>query len=315
MAGETLEATCRNGHRRLYRPPAGRSVKCREPTCRVSLHIPVAAAPTGTDPGSVGSAWDAEGPPGPTIPADAVPYPVRCPECDGDRVWEGRRTLVYCPGCHGLAIPDFVADRHERRQTAKQEKAGGGELEPIADDDDAALELAENRGVILHALRNTLDDDRLRIESRERLKWYADEIGRAGSMARLAELAEKLRGERIRRIGWFTPAIDPAEILDGEIVDDDADDWDDDDGQEDADETPVGAPLSLPPGSGYAAAIRANGFYDVDPAAPRGQCQVVNVRSGTTAAPLDVPQPCGGGAFRQFGPFRLCPGHHNQFTR
>lgn len=309
MAGETLAATCRNGHRMLYRPPAGRSVKCRVSECRVSLHIPKSADRAAGIGTGLDALWEAED----ALPADVdhllddgATYADPCPTCGTARTWEPRRTLPRCPACHLLSIPGFVVDRYRTREAgALVPRAAGGAVVDQEAADDAALELAEARGLLADRIREVLADERLRADSRHRLGWYADEIGRAGSMERLEYLAERLRSERIRRVGWFSSDVDPAEILDGELVDDDDGAEEYDDGQEHA---AIEAPAAPVADWRDALTIRS---YEINPDAEPGQCQIS--KPNWAGGPVG-PWPCQGGAFRTWGPLRVCPSCANTLS-
>lgn len=305
MAAGTIQKTCRAGHTHDYAASAaGKPRKC--PRCRVSVHVPktpvITDAPTDA---ALTALWAAEGPPGEYLLADRASCPIPCPKCGGARVWEGRRTLIYCPECDLLGITSFVADRAAKREAAGAvARTSGGELVTQADADTEALDLAEQRGLLSDRVRRILADERLRADCRHRLEWYPTEINRAATMGRLEELEELLRGERIRRIGFFSLGVDVVEILDAEVVDE----WDEDP-DEDGGQLAIAAPAV--PAVEPAAALTVRG-YQAYPDAPPGHCQIK--RPNNAGGPRG-PWPCGAGARTTWGPLRVCNSCHDTFTR
>jgi integrase len=114
---------------------------------------------------------------------------------------------------------------------------------------------------MLAQLDRLADDDRLDPESLPVVEWFRDEVKAAATGGRLDELAALLPQAGIRRRRWWhgRPALDSAGYLDDE---DQAD-------EDDADELPAaGVPVRAiaAPALDHAGIVRANGFYDLDPA-------------------------------------------------
>jgi hypothetical protein len=167
------------------------------------------------------SAWD---PPSPRRGPYRTTEP--CPACDEPLLASPRGTVRGCTGCGHRVTPPGVLAPYSR-----QEAAAGRTVRSQVDKDDAALALAERAAVLQAAIAATLGDDRLHPATRGRLEWYSAQItaaARAGRGGRVGELAERLSGERVRRLHWWNAdAPDPAAITAGD--DDDQDDDDDDD--------------------------------------------------------------------------------------
>lgn len=126
MTAETVEATCRNGHSHTYAGPVRRSVKCKTSECRVNLWLKVGQVRqvnAGTT--DLAALWARESLPDDLLD-DAEIADESCPECAGDLLWEGRRTLLYCGKCDEYSVPGFVTDRYEQREEPRSRGAGGG---------------------------------------------------------------------------------------------------------------------------------------------------------------------------------------------
>jgi uncharacterized Zn finger protein (UPF0148 family) len=325
----TAEVSCKQCGGPIRTAVRGNTVRC--PSCRTPNYVPKRTRPestvtasTGTAPAALPATASTAGPvawcPGPLPDVEAEESGQDCPECGDALVWETAGTLLYCRTCEQPVFPPSLLPaapvEGDPRRVATQ-----------AERDDAALELAERRAVVLEALGRVLAHDDLRADTRGRLGWYVEEIRAATTMSRLESLVERLAAERIRRTRWYSRnATNPAAIVAEVIQDDpDSDDQDDDyaedieDSDQDPDEYPYVPPGTLVPALpaprlDHRAVIESNGFYQPYPNAPAGACQILHRRSGMNGQILDSPRPCGGGGSRQFGPYRLCPGHAQQFT-
>ena len=176
-----------------------------------------------------------------------------------------------------LAVYRPDPDAPQRQVTSQRER------------DDQALALAEGTAVVLAAIARTLADDRLHPASRGRLEWFAAEIRKAageGRAARVAELVDRLQGERPRRQHWWNG--EPAAITVSPDYDDD-DDLDDDDDEDQATGLPAApprlaiaaAPEPAPQPLTWTSAIASLG-WQLEPGA-EGRCELV-IRSGHCAA-------------------------------
>jgi hypothetical protein len=206
MSAEIVNAECRNGHAHTYAGPDRRPVKCK--TCRISVWIPkqgMAAQPADDNTAPTLTAlWARESPPGSTLPPDPARYPVPCSKCGGERVWEGRRTMIYCPDCHKMTIPRFVVDRFEQRQ------AGGETSREVAVRDPSAAELRQVAAVLAGHRETMLDTIRKAVQTldvqdlddsparREAVRWhgalssYATHIRNAETTEALAEIHDEI---------------------------------------------------------------------------------------------------------------------------
>jgi hypothetical protein len=208
MTAERVNAECRNGHTHTYPGPAGRAVKCRD--CRVSVWLKKGQARPvdGTTAPALTALWALEAPPGQLLD-NAEVAPETCLDCGGECVWEGRRTVLYCPECDQFAVPAFVVDRYDQR-------AGGGD----SDDQGKRLELAVpepspaerrqatarlegHRETTLDTVRQTMDaldvDDLGDSQARrEALRWrgamgsYATAVRAAKTSGELAEIENEI---------------------------------------------------------------------------------------------------------------------------
>lgn len=278
----------------------GNTVRC--PSCKTPNYIPKTAPGTAAvvplRPGDGAAVWEPA--PVPAVEPDEVDED--CPDCGTPLVWSAGGTLHYCETCEEPVFPaELLPDVDEedpRRVPTRAER------------DLAAIALAQRKGVMLAQLDELATDDRLDPASLPIVEWFREEVKAAGTSGRLDELAALLPEAGIRRRRWWQgrPALDPADYLDEE-------DQEDDDEKDDP--AAAGYPVRAiaAPAVNHAAIVRANGFYDLDPAAPAGQCQVINLRSGMNGQPYPVPAPCYGGAFHAFGPYRLCPSHYQHFAR
>lgn len=303
-----MTTSCKTCEHAFSTSVRGNTVRC--PSCKTPNYIPKTARATAEviplRADDRAPAWD----PAPVHVVELEDADADCPDCGTPLVWSPGGTLHYCETCEApvfpaALLPDVDAE-DPRRVPTRTER------------DLAAIALAQRKGVMLAQLDRLADDDRLDPASLPVVEWFRDEVKAAATGGRLDELAALLPQAGIRRRHWWhgRPALDPAGYLDDE---DDGDDLDEDQADEDdADELPAaGSPVRALTAAGldHAGIVRANGFYDPDPAAPAGQCQVINRRSGMTGEPYPSPVPCYGGAFHTFGPFRLCPTHYQQFTR
>jgi hypothetical protein len=228
-----------------------------------------------------------------------------CPDCDGPLTASPRGTTRACLPCRHRATPPGVTAPYDRHEAAT-----GRTVKSDDDRDDEALALAERASVLLVQIGQVLDDG-LHPATTGRLEWYADEIkaaARAGRDTRVEKLAERLGGERIRRLHWRnSDAPNPAAIT----ADDNDDQADEDAEVYDAELVGDEAPRSLPaPGAGHAAELAARG-YTINLAAPAGMCQIIMAcRHGWAAQP----EPCPAGAQRVFGGARVCVVHHQALS-
>jgi len=156
----------------------------------------------------------------------------------------GNLTLRACT-VHGRVIPREVRAPYQRQTD------DGRQVKSQRERDDAAKALEARRQRLADELGALADDKRLTSEARGTLKWYRAEVDQAKTMARLNELVDQFRDERLRRTGWFSrPAV--AEIeppdYDDEDQGDDAD-WEEADWSED---TPLAIAAPGRPPSGLA---------------------------------------------------------------
>jgi predicted RNA-binding Zn-ribbon protein involved in translation (DUF1610 family) len=285
------------------RAAAGSSARC--PGCGRTKKVPAGRTTTALPAAVVAiTGWH----PTPVeVEVEASEY--ECPDCDTPLVWEPAGTLLWCECCEEPLFPPELEpsapDTADPRRVATQ-----------AERDALALAVAERRAIVLDAIGRVLDDDKLTPASRGRLEWYQAEVGKATSMARVAELAEALGNEKVRRRGWFTPdATNPAQIIDAEIVDDedqdDEEDQDDDEEYDDEDQ----APLAIAAPAAAAESRREFDLrnYRINLDAPPGHCQVV-APARWSGDPVSH-YPCGGAGLRVYAGVRVCDGHRDALCR
>jgi len=117
----------------------------------------------------------------------------RCPEC-GEALYAGRRgTWRVCTACKMIAVPAAVSAPYARGDGAAQRK-----VVSTQEKDAESRELAVRRGDFKREIERQLAGDQLTPQSRDILEWYADEVGKAPTAARLDDLIEQARGERLR---------------------------------------------------------------------------------------------------------------------
>jgi len=209
-----------------------------------------------------------------------------CPECGAPLVAEPRGIWHACLACGTLVTPPGVTAPYAAG-TARQRQV---KSQRDRDADARALEARRQR--LADELDTLTADKRLTSEARGTLKWYRAEVDKAADMARLDDLVEQARSERLPRAGWFSrPAA--AEI---EPPDYDDDDWED--GDEAQADDPAAPPAAPPPGRRmtWREAITALGWRLL----PAGNgCQL-----------LADGRPCAGPADRDIGSAWVCGAHY-----
>jgi hypothetical protein len=175
----------------------------------------------------------------------------------------------------------------------------GREVRSQAERDNQSRELAIRRGKVKREIERQLADERLTPESRDLLNWYAEEAGKAQTLARLGDLIEQAGGEQLQRRHWWQGA--PA-ALDAGYDDDDG--QDDDDGDYYEDDDGALAATGAAARTGYTAAMTARGYL-VDRAAAPGGCQIFETSAGPG---------CGLAAVTALGGARVCELHRAALT-
>jgi len=157
-----------------------------------------------------------------------------CPGCGGPLYTSGRGTIRVCLACRHRVTPPGVSAPYQRGGQAVRQVKSQRER------DLEALELVQQKGVMLHQLDELAADDRLDPGSRPVVEWFAAEVRAAKAGDRLTELAGLLPDAGIRRRHWWQG--EPAAI---EAPDDDVDQGDDpDDDGDDEDPGAWPAPVS-----------------------------------------------------------------------
>jgi hypothetical protein len=219
-------------------------------------------------------------------------------------LWEPAGTLLWCDTCEAPVFPPGL------------ESAGPVEGDPRrvptrAERDDAALELAERRAVVLDAVTRVLAAEDLRADSRGRLGWFADQIRAASTMGRLAELVDRLAGERIHRARWYSRDVpNPVEI--SAAIGPDEDDYgayepEDPDDERRSPMLTLATPTA-PVESRHEFDLRG---YRIDPDAAPGHCQV-RARSHYSGDPEYYS--CAAAGLHAFAGVRVCGMHHGALS-
>jgi uncharacterized Zn finger protein (UPF0148 family) len=317
MAADMVTVQCKVCGEPISTRTRGNTVRC--PGCKTGNWVPKDAAPTVLDEDQDDAGGRAGGLL--TYPARWDPAPVEpdalddaradCPDCGEPLTWEPAGTLLYCPGCEEPMFPPSLIPQEGGRDDDRR-------VSTQAERDDEALRLAERRAVVIDRVRQVLDDDRLAPQTRGRLEWYVTEIGAARTMARVAELAERLAGERIQRRGWFrADALNPMDI-DQDDDQDDEDEYagDDDDYGEDHGEISAPPVLAVAAGPPPPAAMQTRQAFDVrnyrvDDDAPPNHCQV-KARTHYSGDPNHYP--CGAAGRFAYAGVRVCEGHYRALT-
>ncbi len=206
-----------------------------------------------------------------------------CPECDLE-CWATSPALDRRAAEHAEAVKQLAT----RTGTASV-------AVPQAEIDAQGRQVYVRKGAVLRGIAKMLDDDRLTDKSQDILRWYAEAIGKAETHARLDELAESAKGEKIRHRHWWqgTPAAitavaDDGEVYEAEIVDD---------------SEPLAIAAPPRPAFDLAAELAARG-YAVQRDAPAGRCSIIEAHTG----------PCCLAGPNIISGFRFCDGHKYALT-
>jgi hypothetical protein len=162
--------------------------------------------------------WDPPGEP-------RKPYQTTepCPWCEGPLHATPCGTWRVCLACKHRVTPRGVKAPYEHGTQ------GARQVKNQRERDQEAKALAAARGKLKADLSRMLDDDKLTPESRGLLEWYVAEVGHAPTMARLDDLTEQSKGEKIRHQHFWQgqPEALGAPDYDDEDQDEDYDDTDD----------------------------------------------------------------------------------------
>jgi hypothetical protein len=210
-----------------------------------------------------------------------------CPHC-GEPL-KGTRTLRACV-VHLRVTPRGVRAPYER------ETGPGRQVKSLRERDAEGRVLEARRERLASELETALADKRLTPEARGTLKWYRAEVDKAQTIARLDDLVEQARAERLPRSGALTrPAAAELEPPGYDDEDQDDGDWEDDE-----DEPEVLAPASAV--IDLRAELAARGCWVRDDA-PAGRCSII-----TNIGPCTLV-----GA-RLIGGVLICDGHWRALT-
>lgn len=253
---------CRYGHAFRTRAHGNQTVgcpKCRERGKRVTVWIPkdrprterAARGPapvfaTGPDPELTGR-WERELPWTGQLAMLGGRDGDECPECEGPLLWEPGRTVTYCAVCQLAELPEAVAGHYER--AAERSEAVAVRSASAAGSDEDSKALAVRKARLQSDLAGLASAD-LTPEARGLLDWYADQVTRAGSQARLDDLIGQFSADRdagkIRGRRWWQG---PSAVVLGAADDDYDDEPPEGDGWPAGDDQPGDRPrLMLVPG-------------------------------------------------------------------
>lgn len=238
MTPQTVDAECRNGHRHVYPAPAGRSVKCRTPECRVSLWLPKGRLSTAEDDAD-SSIWADETPwEGDASPVGEV-SPEPCEDCGSDQHWTAGRTALICSHCGTVSLPATVRESAARTREAPSPSTAIA-LTP-EQEIDALIAWESRQGQTIAVLRSAADrlkEPAAYLESADDRKNAAHTASALRTLARLAseaqdserlDLIESKAASLASSVRWLTERL---KVESQEIEYDDDDEYDDDEYEE-----------------------------------------------------------------------------------